>query len=405
MVPGPNRDPLSIDQRGQVMGMDVGQRERDRSAVDLGVARPVDGDPWHVLQFLHGVADQGALVRPDGVHPELGQVIDRRSQADAFRHTGCPRLELPGQVVPGRLGELDPLDHVAASQKRRHRLQQRAASPQHADPGWPAHLVAGEGVEVDPEILDVDRHVGHRLGAVHQDESAGSVRRIGDRLDGIDRPQGVRLVRDGEQANAVELSLERVQLQQSVVIDTEELQPRRYLAGQELPGHEVAVVLHLSQQDAITRADVGPAPAEANQVDRLGGIPGEDHFLRRAGVDEPGDPLARSLVGSRRFLADGVDAAVRVRVVAAVVVVHDIDDRGRLLRRRRAVEVDHRFAVDSTAQNREVGPNHFRVERPRLDHAGCPSFIRSATETDSRVAVILPCSCSQKACAEQGVSA
>src|SRR5206468_10051816 len=106
-----------------------------------------------------------------------------------------------------------------------------------------------------------------------------------------------------------------------------------------------------------------------------------------------------------RLLTDGVDAAVGIRVVAPVVVVHGVDDHGGLLRGRGAVQVNERLAIHAPPQNGEVGARGLRVQQPGLDHAGWPSFIRSATETDSKVDVMVPCSCSQKACAEQGVSA
>ena len=46
------------------------------------------------------------------------------------------------------------------------------------------HLVPGEDVEVGAQLLDVDRQVRHRLGAVDQDQRAG---RVGH-LDHLARP-------------------------------------------------------------------------------------------------------------------------------------------------------------------------------------------------------------------------
>src|ERR1700730_6333910 len=96
---------------------------------------------------------------------------------------------------------------------------------------------------------------------------------------------------------------------------------------------------------------------------------------------------------------------MRIGVVATVVVIHRVDYCGRFLRGGRTVEVDQGLAVDPAGQNGKVLANLLDVERPGLDHAGWASFIRSATVTDSRVEVIVPCRRSQKACAEQGVSA
>src|SRR5207245_2349828 len=130
------------------------------------------------------------------------------------------------------------------------------------------------------------------------------------------------------------------------------------------------------------------APAVSHQVDRLGRVTGEDHFFGRGGVDEGRHALPGRLIGCGRLLTDGVDAAVRIRVVAPVVVVHGVDDHGGLLRGRGAIQVDERLAVHAPPQDGEVGARSLRVQRTGLYHAGWPSFIRSATETDSRVDVM-----------------
>ena len=74
----------------------------------------------------------------------------------------------------------DVEDHAAAAEERRHRLEQLPASPQHADAGGSAHLVAGEGQEVDIEVGDVGGHVGHVLAGIEADQGAGGVGGIGE---------------------------------------------------------------------------------------------------------------------------------------------------------------------------------------------------------------------------------
>src|SRR5438270_8718933 len=150
---------------------------------------------------------------------------------------------------------------------------------------------------------------------------------------------------------------------------------------------------------------MGSAPAVAHEVDRLGGVAGEDDLLYGGGVDEGGHSAARRLVGGGRLFAQGVDAPMGIGVVPPVVIVHRIDHRRRFLRGGGAIEVNQRLAVDLPSQDREVSLDRLGVQRPSVDHAGWPSFIRSATVTDSSVETMVPCSCSQKAWAEQGTSA
>jgi hypothetical protein len=80
-----------------------------------------------------------------------------------------------------------------------------------------------------------------------------------------------------------------------------------------------------------------------HEVEPLSGIADKDDLLRR-GMDKLGQAHPRTFIGRRRQLAQPMDAAVDVGVVAAVVVVHGRDDCRRLLRRCRAIEIDERHA-------------------------------------------------------------
>ena len=160
-----------------------------------------------------------------------------------------------------------------------------------------------------------------------------------------------------------EQHLEDVEAEDPVVGDRDELEVAVALLDEELPRDEVGVVLHLGQDDRVAAVDVAPAPRVGDEVDRLGRVAGEDDLVAVRGVDEPGDLGARLLVLGRRLLADGVDAAMDVGVVLAVVVSDGVDDDARLLARRRRVEVDQRVPVDLLLEDREVAPQRVRVER------------------------------------------
>ena len=97
------------------------------------------------------------------------------------------------------------------------------------------------------------------------------------------------------------------------------------------PGHQVGVVLHLGEEDGVALGQVVTRPRVGDEVDGLGDVLGEDHLAVGCGSDEAGDLAPGTLVGSSRLLGDHVDAAVGVRVVRLVDVVHRIEDRARLL--------------------------------------------------------------------------
>ena len=97
---------------------------------------------------------------------------------------------------------MDLADHLAAGEERRHRLEQLAPGPERAGAHRGQHLVAAERVEVGAELLDVDRHVRHGLGAVDEDEGAGGVGHLDHLADRVDRPQRVRDVGERDELRA-----------------------------------------------------------------------------------------------------------------------------------------------------------------------------------------------------------
>ena len=123
------------------------------------------------------------------------------------------------------------------------------------------HLVAAERVEVGAELLDVDRHVRHGLGAVDQDERAGRVGHLDHLADRVDRPERVRDVGERDELRLEpEQDLEDVEAEEAVVGDRDELEVAVLLLDEELPRDEVRVVLHLGQDDRVAarRCSGGP---------------------------------------------------------------------------------------------------------------------------------------------------
>ena len=130
----------------------------------------------------------------------------------------------------------------------------------------------------------------------------------------VDRAQHVRSVGErDERGPKVQQDLVHLELQEPVVADRNELQVAVLFLDQELPGHQIGVVLHLGQDDRVAPADVAAAPRVRDEVDRLGRIADEDDLGRLRGVDELRGGGAGGLVGDRGPLGDLVDAAVDVR--------------------------------------------------------------------------------------------
>ena len=308
------------------------------------------------VEHLERVGDELALVLADVVHADLEQVVGGRAQPHAGRDVRRAGLELPGHVVPLRPAEVDLADHVAAAHERRHRLEELGLRPHRTpEPSRGEHLVPAEHVEVAADRRHVDRDVRHGLRPVDEDERAGLVRLAGHLLDRVDRAQRVRHVGERDQLRLeLEQDVEHVLAQDPVVGDRDELEVRVLLLGEDLPRDEVRVVLHLGQDDHVAARDVLPAPRVGDEVDRLGRVAHEHDLVRVLGADERRDLDPRALPGRGRLLGQLVDAAMDVRVVAAVVLVDRVDHDARLLRRRGRVEVHEAMPVDLLVEDREV---------------------------------------------------
>ncbi len=135
------------------------------------------------------------------------------------------------------------------------------------------------------------------------------------------------------------------------------------LVAQHLPRHDVGVVLHVGEHDDVALAEVGAAPRAGDEVDRLGGVLGEDHLVGARRVDQPGDGTPGALVGLGRLAGESVGAAVDGRVGGLEELGHGVDDLARLLRRVPRVEVHERCAVDLTRQDGELLAHRVEVER------------------------------------------
>jgi hypothetical protein len=144
--------------------------------------------------------------------------------------------------------------------------------------------------------------------------------------------------------SATGLIVEVVELQARLVVDADRRERRADLLAEQVPRHEVGVVLHLRHDDGVAGTDVRATPRVRDEVDRLGRVLRED---RRAGgpVHPRRDAIARTLEQLRRLGGERVDAAMDGPTMVLVVVVHRVEHGLLRLRRRGGVEVDGALAL------------------------------------------------------------
>ena len=147
--------------------------------------------------------------------------------------------------------------------------------------------------------------------------------------------------------------LEGLERQVALLVDVDPLQHRPAPLAQEVPGHDVGVVLHDGEHDLVALVEA-LAECRGDQVDRLGRRFGEDDLVRRARVEEAAHQFARAFIRIGRSIGEVMQPAMHVGIFAVGHLRHAVDHGPRLLRRGRIVQIDERLAVDLQVENREV---------------------------------------------------
>src|SRR5258705_10964840 len=82
-------------------------------------------------------------------------------------------------------------------------------------------------------------------------------------------------------------TLELLDLKLTRIVDGGHLQMRLLLLAEHLPGNDVGMMLHVRDQDLITRAHVRAPVCLCDEVDRFGRTPDKDNLTVVGGVEEP----------------------------------------------------------------------------------------------------------------------
>ena len=141
-----------------------------------------------------------------------------------------------------------------------------------------------------------------------------------------------------------------------IAIDGQVTDPNADPLRQQLPGDNIAVVLHLGEQNLIAGLQVRGRPGLGHEVDAFGCAAREDDFVRRSSMDELSGALPCGLEGRSRAVAELVDTAMHVRIVVLVVMAQSIQHAEGLLTRSRIVQIDQGMSVDFLIENRKVSP-------------------------------------------------
>ena len=113
-------------------------------------------------------------------------------------------------------------------------------------------------------------------------------------------------------------------------------------------------MLQMRDDDLVAGANVLAPEGRRDEVDRFRRAARENDVFDRPRIEETCDFGSRAFVGVRRACCEFVSRAVNVRVLVLIEIFEPLDDRSRLLRRRRVVEPYERAAVDRLVEDGKI---------------------------------------------------
>jgi len=142
-------------------------------------------------QPLVSVSQQPLLMGADARAADPLDIIERGAEADRLDDRRRARLEAVRWVVVGHGVERHYVDHLAAALVGTHGGKVLGLPVEHANAGGSVELVAGEGIEIDVEVGDVDIEMYGPLRAVDQHRYSAPVSKRYDLLDRRHRPEHI----------------------------------------------------------------------------------------------------------------------------------------------------------------------------------------------------------------------
>ena len=145
-----------------------------------------------------------------------------------------------------------------------------------------------------------------------------------------------------------------IQKQLALVVHGDYLNGNALLGGLQLPGNDVAMVLHGGDDDLIARLHLTFGKRRGQKVDAFGRTTGKDDFGRATGVDETAHRLARSLVKFRGLLGKEMHSAMHIGIHGIVFVGDGFHYTSGFLCGSSIVQIDQRLAIHFPTENGEI---------------------------------------------------
>ena len=222
--------------------------------------------------------------------------------------------------------------------------------------------MTGKNVEVGVQILYIHRHVRNGLGTVYKYGNALPVGIAYHFPDRIHRTQHI-----GDMGHADNLCTFGKQLlvfilqKLPLVIHRNDLNGDAFFSSQQLPGNDIAVMLHDGKNHLIPLLHKFIAETGYKQVDTFRRTAGKDYFIRAAGIDKLPHRLTRCLVQLRSLLRKKMHTAMHIGIDRIVLVRNGIYHLTGFLCGRTVIKVNQRLTIYFTRKYREISSYLLKV--------------------------------------------
>ena len=365
MVTGAHSDAQAVEQRAHIQVVDIAHLETYHGIVMLCVCRAKDVHTPHLRHLFHSVAGKITLVSLYLLHSQGIDIVDSPRQTSGCHIVGRACLEFVGKFIEGCMLEADVLDHLASAHVRGHAVKPFLLAIEHSYARGAIHLVPAEGVEITVHQAHVDGHVRCALCTIHQHRHIMGMCHAYDVGHGIDRTQHIAHVSNAHQTRAAaEDLLQSLERESAVVAHGYHADAYAQPLLQELPGNDVAVMLHLAHYHLVALAHERLAETTGHQIDALCGAAGEEYLAGAACAYEAAHSLACLLVQVGGLLREEVHATVHIGIHIIIFVHHRLHHEAWLLGGGGIVKIYKRILViHLPAQNGEVGAYLLYVKR------------------------------------------
>ena len=346
MVPAADGYVFFIENHGGVTDGDAVECNTDESAAFLRVS-----ENFHLRdlrKLFQRVVRNFFFVLANVLDANRINPFDGFAETDDFGNHGRTCFKAGGNIGVSRLFEGHVLDHLAAAVPGGHTVENIVLAVEYAYACRAVHFVTAEGEKIAVELLHVNLDVAGTLGGINQ--NFGLRGELADGRDnfcnGVHGTDGIAHVGDSHHLGAcVQKFGELAQVQIAVVQNRDDLDLGALHFGDNLPAHDVGVMLESANQNFVACFEELATVTPRHQIDAFGGAAGEYDFVFGFGVDELGHVLAGGFECFGGAGAQAVYAALYGTVVLAVKVVHDVDHAVGLLRGGRAVQEGERLCV------------------------------------------------------------